>query len=73
MANEKTMRSYFHLIQNELNVVAGACGNVEVILIKIKADTNPLELKDIIFSKIQESSISCSQNPGTELFSETAS
>jgi len=54
MANEKTMRSYFHLIQNELNVVAGACGNVEVILKKIKADTNPLELKDIIFSKIQE-------------------
>ena len=54
MANEKSMRAYYHLIQNELNVVAGACGNVEVILKKIKADTNPLELKDIILSKIQE-------------------
>ena len=54
MANEKTMRAYFHLIQNELNVVAGACGNIEVILKKIDADTNPLEFRDIILSKIKE-------------------
>lgn len=54
MEKEKSMRQYYHLIQNELNVVAGACGNVELVLNKIKADTNPLELRDIILSKIKE-------------------
>ena len=54
MENEKTIRDYYHLIQNELNVLTNACGNVEVVTKKLKADSNPLELKDIILQKMEE-------------------
>jgi len=54
MEKEKSIRDYYHLIQNELNVLSNACGNVEVMAKKLKADSNPEELKDFLLLKMQE-------------------